>query len=190
MHLSAYDRIAVIGCPGSGKSFLARQIAERTGHPLIHMDYEIWQPGWVKPSKEELIAMQREWMQAERWLIDGHWGGTLELRFAAADLVLCLDLPRWLCVWRVLRRRRKSRPDMRPDVQAERSLFSKDFRGFLRFVWYYRKKNLPRVMALREKYPDVRFVHLRTRREVKQLVENQAFEPLKIDFANTDKGDS
>ena len=170
MNLSAYNRIAVIGCPGSGKSYLARQIAERTGHSLIHMDHEIWQPGWVKPSREERIAMEQKWMQAERWLIDGHWGGTLELRFAAADLVIFMDLPSWLCVWRVLRRHGTKRPDLRPDV-IESRLFSKDFAEFLGFVWTHRKITVPKVLALHRQYPEVEFLRLRSKKAVRELIE-------------------
>ena len=168
MHLSEYNRIAVIGSPGSGKSFLARQIAEQTGHPLIHMDYEIWQPGWEQPSREERIAMEQKWMAGERWLIDGHWGSTLALRFAAADLVIYLDLPRGLCTWRVLRRHGTKRPDLRPDV-IEGSIFSKDFAEFLGFVWTHRKVTVPKVLALHAQHPNVAFIRLTSRKAVRDF---------------------
>jgi len=168
--LRDYNRIAIIGCSGSGKSTLARQIAEQTGHPLIHLDYENWSPGWVSLPKEEFIAKQREWAQGERWLIDGNYNSSMEIRFLAADLVIFLDLPRWLCVWRVFKRQGTQRPDIKPGV-VERGIFSKDFAAFLRFVLFYNWNNRPRVYELHEKYPAVAFLRLNTRKAVKDLLE-------------------
>jgi len=45
----------VIGCGGSGKSTLSR----RLGLPLVNLDREYWQPGWLQPSKEEWEAQVR-----------------------------------------------------------------------------------------------------------------------------------
>jgi len=169
MNLRDYPRIAVIGCPGAGKSTLARQIAEKTGHPLIHLDYENWGPGWVPVPKDEWRAMQREWVKGERWIIDGNYKGSLEIRFAAADLVICLDLPRLLCAWRVIRRHGTQRPDMRPNV-VEGTIFTKDFAAFLGFIWRFRKDTMPKILALHEKHPEVQFVCLRTQKEVNDIV--------------------
>ena len=168
MYLSNVPRIAVIGSPGSGKSTLAREIAEKTGHPLIPLDYYYWQPGFVAIPKEHWRPMQKQWVQSERWIIDGNYQGTLELRFAAADLVICLDLPPLLCAWRVIRRHGTQRPDMRPDV-IEGSIFNKDFREFFGFVWGFRKAKMPKILALHEKYPDVAFVRVKTAKEAKGI---------------------
>ena len=47
------QRVMVIGSPGAGKSTFARAIAERLGLPLIHLDAEYWQAGWVEPPADE-----------------------------------------------------------------------------------------------------------------------------------------
>ena len=169
MNFNSYPRIAVIGSPGSGKSTLSRQIAEKSGHPLIHLDYEHWRPGWIAPPKDEWRAMQEKWVQGERWIIDGNYNGTLELRFAAADLVILLDLPGLLCLRRVIRRHGQERPDMRPDV-LEGSIFSKDFLEFLWFIWKFKRASVPKILALHEKYPGVEFMHVRTQKEVNDIV--------------------
>ena len=45
----------VIGCPGSGKSTFSRTLSEATGLPLIHLDKEFWNAGWVETSSEQWI---------------------------------------------------------------------------------------------------------------------------------------
>ena len=170
MNLSEYNRIAIIGCPGSGKSTLARQIACLTGHPLIHLDYENWQPGWIALPKEEFIAMQKEWVQAERWLIDGNYRSTMEIRYAAADLVICFDLSRWLCLWRVLGRLAKPRPDLRPELKQSDAPLKEHLQFFWFVLFGYHKKNRRTIAGLQKKYPQVKFVRLRSRKAVKELL--------------------
>ena len=162
--LRAYPRIAIIGCPGAGKSTLARRIAAETGHPLIHLDYENWQPGWLPIPKEEWRAKQLEWVNGERWIIDGNYQATLELRYAAADLVIFLDIPRAVCLWSILRREGRPRADLRPGVEAP-GIFSKSFLSMLGFVWLYNKKSRPKVTALRAQYPGTAFWRIRSRGE-------------------------
>ena len=168
MNLSDYPRIAVIGCPGSGKSTLARKLAEKTGHPLIPLDYHYHLPGWVDMPRDEFIAKMEQWVKGERWIIDGHYSGTLGLRYAAADLVLFLDLPPLLCLWRAIKRQGKPRPDQQPDVE-DPGKFTWEFAKFLGSILRFRKQNLPKILALHEKYPNVDFVRLRTKKAVREL---------------------
>jgi adenylate kinase family enzyme len=110
------QRVLVIGSPGSGKSTLATELAARTGLPLIHLDQQYWRAGWVEPAKEEWWQRVAELTSGELWIIDGNYGGTLELRLARADTVIDLDFPAWLCVWRILRRVLGSWGRVRPDM--------------------------------------------------------------------------
>lgn len=80
------------------------------------MDQLNWQPGWVESSKDEIREKLATIVAADRWLIDGNYGGTLTERLARADTVLYLDYPISLCLRRVFRRiwtyRGRTRPDM------------------------------------------------------------------------------
>ena len=109
-------RVLVIGSPGAGKSTLAAEMARLTSLPLIHLDQQYWRPGWSEPSAEDWRAKVRQLIARDRWIMDGNYGGSLELRLTRADTVVHLDLPAWLCVARILRRIvgswRKVRADM------------------------------------------------------------------------------
>lgn len=99
------QRIILIGSGGSGKSTLARQIGAVLSLPVIHLDALFWQPGWVETPRPEWEALQRELVARDRWVIDGNYGHTLDIRLAAADTVIFMDMPRLVCAWGAIKRR-------------------------------------------------------------------------------------
>lgn len=109
-------RVLLIGAGGAGKSTLARAIAARSGLPLIHLDALYWQPGWVETPPAEWRAIVQSLLQRDAWVMDGNYGGTLDLRLAACDSAVFLDLPPAVCLWRVLKRRLRHRGESRPDM--------------------------------------------------------------------------
>ncbi|MHC4225272.1 MAG: P-loop NTPase family protein, partial [Planctomycetota bacterium] len=109
-------RIAILGCAGAGKSTLALQIGESLGIEVIHLDRHFWKPGWVETPREEWAELQTELLAGESWVADGNYGATLEIRLARADTILFMDMPRRLCLWRILKRRIRYRGRARPDV--------------------------------------------------------------------------
>lgn len=108
----------IIGSPGAGKSTLARELARRTGLPLHHLDQLYWKPGWVEPDKQAWADDVARLSSDPRWIIEGNYGGTLELRLARADTVIDLALPGWLCLARVVRRSLSTWGEVRPDMGA------------------------------------------------------------------------
>ena len=91
----------VIGCAGSGKSTLARQLAGRTGLPLVERD-ELG----VEGSPGYLSALA-EMAARPCWILDGAPYYADELVYSAADTVVFLDYPKVLVLWRVLWRTAK-----------------------------------------------------------------------------------
>jgi adenylate kinase family enzyme len=96
------SRIAVIGISGSGKSTFGRELARRTGLPLLHGDQLEWLPRWTLRPDTELAAMHAEWIAQPCWIIEGWIDPDRVARLDAADLVVDLDLSRWRCSARVL----------------------------------------------------------------------------------------
>ena len=138
-------KVLLIGSGGSGKSTLAKELAARTGLPVVHLDAIFWQPGWREMPRPEWIATVRRLIQEPAWIMDGNYGGTLDLRLAACDTVLLLDLPPWVCLWRVLKRRFRhggqSRPAMAPGCPERLDA------AFLWWVATYRSKRLPGILG-------------------------------------------
>lgn len=163
-------RVVVVGSGGSGKSTLAVRLGQVLGVPVIHLDRLYWRPGWVATPGAEWRAVQEGLVRAEAWVIDGNYGATLDIRFAAADAVIFLDLSPWLCTWRVLRRWWMHRGQA---VQAS-GCPTRITPEFVAWVWRYRRRSRPRVMAALARAVGHADVHvLRTRLEVEAFLGSQ-----------------
>ena len=93
------NKVLVIGCPGSGKSTFSRALQQVTDLPLFHLDMLYWNPdGTAVPKKTVFQERLRAVMSGERWIIDGNYGSTMELRMASCDTVIFLDYPAELCL--------------------------------------------------------------------------------------------
>jgi adenylate kinase family enzyme len=155
------DRIAIIGPPGSGKSTLARELGERLALPVTHLDAHFWSAGWVQSEQAQWRERVRALAAGERWIIDGNYSSTMDLRLPLADTIIFLDFPRWICLLRVLRRwliyRGDNRPDLPPGCPERIDL------DFLRWIWNYPQRSRPKTVALlRELQTEKRIVWLQS----------------------------
>ena len=131
------QRIAVIGSCGAGKSTLAKTLGKKLNLPVIHLDAYYWQPGWRETSSDCWLEAQQELVKSDRWIIDGNYGSTMDLRLKAADTVIWLDFNRYLCLWRVIKRSLQYAGTTRSDMAKgcpERFNWE-----FLRYVWHFPK---------------------------------------------------
>ena len=167
MNIAQYQRIMLIGNNGSGKSHMARKLAAIMGLPLIHLDREFWQPNWEMPTREEWEARNRRFVAGKQWIIDGmcRHGDTMALRYAAAELVIILDINRFVCLAGVIKRAGKPREDMPPYLWNSRGP------RFLRLCKRALLFNTEVVFQpLREAYPKTPVLVIRSRREMNRLL--------------------
>jgi adenylate kinase family enzyme len=138
------ERIAIVGCGGSGKSHLARVLGARLGITPIHLDAAYYDKGWKPLDQEAFAALQRHLVAAPRWIIDGNYASTLPIRLKAADTVIFLDLPGWACLWGIAQRRLRHGGGQHQAI----GVYDRITWGFIRYILGYRKKMAPRVRAL------------------------------------------
>ena len=90
---------------GAGKSAFARRLGELTGIEVTYLDRLYWKPDWVEASLEEFAEAQQQVVPNDRWIIEGNYTRTINIREPHADTVIYLDLPLPVCLYRVLKRR-------------------------------------------------------------------------------------
>jgi adenylate kinase family enzyme len=170
-------KIAIIGCGGSGKTYLAGELAERLAIPVHHLDRIFWMKGWIESGRDEFIHAQEEIFATDEWIIDGNYGGTMELRFKQADTVIFLDLPTMRCLWGVVARYCRYRNQTRPDMTEgnEERLTTE----FLSWIVSYRRKRRPGILASLQEMMDHRqIIVLQTRNAVDRFIESVPFRAL------------
>jgi adenylate kinase family enzyme len=140
------QRILVMGSSGSGKSTFARRLSAITGIPTISIDALFWRPGWVESDRAEFSERLAEAARQPCWIMDGNYTSHLvELRRDACDTVIWFDLPRSDCMRGILWRIATSYGRVRPEMAAgcpEKIDFE-----FFRYVWTFREKQRPTLLA-------------------------------------------
>ena len=132
-------RIMIVGQPGAGKSTLAARLGERTGLPVIHIDRIHWKPGWVERSKAEKTRLCIEAEQLDRWVFEGGHSATWPSRLARADMLVWLDLPVGLRLWRVVRRAIVGLGKTRPDMAEGCPERLRSLPEFISYIWTTRR---------------------------------------------------
>ncbi|MDD7464572.1 MAG: DNA topology modulation protein [Anaerococcus sp.] len=88
------EKISIIGAGGSGKSTLARELGEILGIEVFYLN-KIW---WKDPdhhiSEEEFIKIQKDIIaNNDKFIFDGNYMSSLDLRIEASDTIIFLDFP-------------------------------------------------------------------------------------------------
>jgi adenylate kinase family enzyme len=162
------ERIAVIGCGGSGKTTLSRRLGGLLELPVIHIDGHYWREVdgvRIESTPGQWRACHRELVAGDRWVIDGMKLGGIEERLAAADTAIFLDLPTVSCLWGIIRRRSRFRGRNLPEL----GVYDRITWPFIAWVSSFRRRQRPRVLQLLAA-SDRDVIVLRSRREVAALL--------------------
>ncbi|MEW6283544.1 MAG: adenylate kinase, partial [Candidatus Eremiobacterota bacterium] len=97
-------RIHVVGVTASGKSTMARRLADRQGVPHVELDALYWEADWTPARPADFRDRVERALAGEAWVVDGSYLMIRDLIWSRADTVVWLDfsLPRIL--WQLLRR--------------------------------------------------------------------------------------
>lgn len=146
-------KIAIVGNCGSGKSTLALTLHKLLNIPLYHLDQYFWKPGWQASDPTEFKETHNRLCDQEQWIIDGAAVRIFEYRIQQADIVIFIDVPTYIALYRVFKRAytyfgtvyfssAKGCPERGPDLT------------FLKYIVSFNRKKRPQVLALFDKYRD------------------------------------
>lgn len=144
-------KIMVIGSSGSGKSTFSRELGKVLGLPVHHLDLYYWKPGWIETPREEWEEFNKQLVAKENWIIDGHFGRTMDIRMKAADVIIFFDLSPIITTYRVIKRRIQYHGKTRPDLN-EGCPESIDWL-FIKNGWNFRRDKRPAIIEQLKQQP-------------------------------------
>lgn len=100
------NRVVVVGSSGSGKTTVARRIAENLDIPHLEMDAVFHRDGLADEAHDEFVPILDEFTDGDRWVVDGNYAshGASKVVWPKADTIIWLDPPRKTAMARVIRR--------------------------------------------------------------------------------------
>jgi adenylate kinase family enzyme len=99
-------RVSVVGNSGSGKSTVARALAERLGVAHVELDAIRHQGGWEEMPDARFLEQVERVTRGDGWVVDGNYHEVVGYGpvWQRADTVVWIDLPRRTVMWQLTRR--------------------------------------------------------------------------------------
>lgn len=138
-------KIIIIGSSGSGKSTFARKLRDITNLPLYYLDILWHKKDRTNISREEFDEKLEKILKKDKWIIDGNYQRTIEMRLKECDTVFLMDYPLEVCLSGAEERVGKKREDL-PWIEE------KVDEEFKQIIVDFSKNKLPQIYKLLEKY--------------------------------------
>lgn len=158
------NKVIIIGCPGSGKTTFAEKLHKCTELPLYYLD-AIWhKPDKTHISREGFDKRISEIFNENKWIIDGNYKRTIEMRLKECDTVFLFDLPTEVCLQGANERIGKGRYEM-PWIETELDP------EFKRLIEDFPNDTIPYIYELIDKYKEEKeIIIFKSRKEADEYI--------------------
>ncbi|WP_196001244.1 DNA topology modulation protein [Clostridium sp. 1001271B_151109_B4] len=163
------EKIIVVGCGGAGKSTFSRELSNKLDIPVYHLDKLFWNEGWIETPKAEFNKKIEKVINKDKWIIDGNYIRTIDIRAKKADTIIFINMPTYICLYRIFKRRFMYRGKSRPDM-AEGCPEGIDIE-FFKWVLSYNKKIRPEILKKLSLYKEKDIIILNGKKEVRKFLE-------------------
>ena len=162
-------KIHIIGCSGSGKTYLATALANKYNIPHFDLDDIQWDnnaEGYgTKRPLEERNALLQEILNNNEWVIEGVYYAWVQQSFDEADKIYVLDMPRYLYKSRIIVRSIKRKLGIQ---QGKRETL-KSVYNLLKWTETFRNKNLKEIKTILDKYEN-KVIWLSSKKDVSEII--------------------
>lgn len=151
--LFMFQKAIIIGCPGAGKSTFARKLSDKMHLPLYYLDMLWHKPDRTTVDRNIFDEKLKEIVLKEKWIIDGNYGRTLEMRIQWCEAIFLLDFPVEECLAGAKSRIGKQRVDM-PWIETQ---FDEEFK---QWIMDFPKNELPIIYELLDRYKGEKSIYV------------------------------
>jgi adenylate kinase family enzyme len=166
------QRIVVIGTTGSGKTTLARRLAQRFECPHVELDALHWEPGWQEAPLDVFRARVSQALTGDRWVVDGNYSKVRDLVWSRANTLVWLDYPLRVIMsrllWRTLCRVVTQEKLWNDNHEEATTLFSRDSIVLWALKTYRRHRRVYPPLFQRPEYAHLQVVRLRSVRTTRR----------------------
>jgi adenylate kinase family enzyme len=184
MNMFPDRRLIVVGTTSSGKSTLARQLANRIGADFIELDALHWEPNWIGAKPDVFRARVETAVSSPSWVVAGNYDVVRDTIWPHAQVIIWLDYPFHIVLWRLFARtmRRSILQEElwngnRENLWMHLRLWSDEslFRWLFKTYWR-RKREYPLLFALPEN-THLRIIHFKHPKETEQWLNDLGTQP-------------
>jgi adenylate kinase family enzyme len=170
-----FERIAVVGPTGCGKTTLAKALAQRLGIQHIELDSFFWDANWEIAPLEVFRARVAPAVAAPTWIADGNYSRVRDLVWTRATTLVWLDYSRPLVLWRLVRRTIHRLISHERLWNNNREGLSDFFKPASLFQWVFRRhtrhhREYPKLLATPQ-YAHLLLVRLHSPKETDRWLE-------------------
>ena len=97
-------RIVIVGASCTGKSTLAKKLADKLNYKQIQLDEMYWLPNWVGRDKTEFRKMVSDKINDDTWVLDGDYGSVRSLIRTRSTTIIWLNYSFPLVFFRAIKR--------------------------------------------------------------------------------------
>lgn len=166
-------KIIIIGCSGAGKSVLTKRINGFLGYPVMHLDKVYHTGGKSHITREELVTKVNDFTNRyNKWIIDGNYISTLDMRVKLADTIIVLNIPSEICLANVYKRAEENiKQGTNRDDMAE-GFDETITEEFINFIENFEKDTMPRIKEILKNYCDKNVKILNNFKEVEEFIDS------------------
>lgn len=165
-------KIHIIGCSGSGKTYLAKALSEKYNIP--HFDLDDIQcdnnaDGYgVKMPIEKRTELLDDILKNDSWIIEGVYYAWVGKCFEDADKIYVLDMPRRIYTYRIIKRTIKRKLGLEKGKKET----IKSVYNLIKWTDTFQNKSMPRIMETLENYKE-KTVFLTSKRQLKRILTDE-----------------
>ncbi|MBR6620660.1 MAG: DNA topology modulation protein FlaR [Clostridia bacterium] len=164
-------KIHIIGCSGSGKTYLAKALSRKYKIPCFDLDDIQWDNSadsyGVKLPVEKRNALLKQILQNDSWIIEGVYYSWVGQSFEDADKIFVLDMPQYLYKSRILFRSVKRKLGF---AKGKKETL-KSVIALIKWTDTFQNKNLKEIKAILNKYNE-KVVWLYNKKDVNEIINN------------------
>ena len=162
-------KIHIIGCSGTGKTYLAKKLSNK--YNILHYDLDniYWdnssQKYGIKTEIEKRDKLLLNILEKDDWIIEGSYYKWLEQSFKDANIIYVLDLPKHIYKFRIIKRfiQRKLK------LETGKKEILKSLLELLKWTDKFQNEDMKEIIKILKKYKE-KVYFIKDKKGIKEIL--------------------